>query len=66
MSLHRAILDGVRLVALVEASPIITWLLAQTTQNSGRSLYIEGGDTSLFSGAGALEPAFADVWYCTC
>lgn len=48
-------------------SPINTWLLAQTTQKRGRGLYMEEtGGASVSDGAGALELAFGDVWYCTC
>ena len=50
----------------IVVSSIITWLLAQTTQNSGRGLYIETEGTSTLNGVGVLELAFGDVWYCTC
>lgn len=62
MPLHGTILDDVRQFIPVVVSPIITWLLAQTTQNSGRDLYIAPeGASSSFDGAMALESTSGDA-----
>lgn len=65
MSLHRAIL-GRRQSAYPRGISIITWLLAQTTQKSGRGLYTEGAGASFVDSAGVLELTSDGAWYCTC